>query len=127
MLLVPGWERLKGLPLPEIVAHQWAITTNTLLDDLEQLDSDRVHVVDYSDFVASPRSEMERLASRAGLSWDRPLATLPLSKTTVSKPDPDKWRRIESAINAVWPIVEQADARAREFLELRRSSTRAAA
>jgi len=124
MILVPGWQRLRGLPLPEIVAHQWAITTNVLLDDLEQLDAERVHVVDYDAFVASPRAEMERLADRVDLSWDRALPTLRLSKTTVSQPDPHKWRRIESAIEAIWPIVEQADIRAREFLEQRLSSAR---
>jgi hypothetical protein len=124
MVLVPGWQRLRSLPLPEIVAHQWAITTNMLLDDLEQLDTERVHVVDYGAFVASPRAEMERLADRVGLSWDRALPMLPLSKTTVSQPDPQKWRRIEPAIEAIWPIVEQADIRAKEFLEQRLSSAR---
>ena len=127
MVLVPGWQRLRGLPLPEIVAHQWAITTNVLLDDLKQLDAERVHVVDYSAIVASPQAEMERLADRVGLSWDRPLTTLRRSKTTVSPPDPNKWRRIEPAIEAIWPIVEQANARAKEFLEQRLSSERAAA
>jgi hypothetical protein len=127
MVLVPGWQRLRGLPLPEIVAHQWAITTNVLLDDLKQLDAERVHVVDYSAIVASPQAEMERLADRVGLSWDRPLTTLRRSKTTVSPPDPNKWRRIEPAIEAIWPIVEQANARAKEFLGQRLSSERAAA
>jgi hypothetical protein len=127
LLLVPGWQRLKGMPLPEIVAHQWVITTNVLLDDLEQLDPQRVHVIDYSALVASPRAQMEQLASGLGLTWDRPLTSLRLSKTTVSAPDPDKWRRIEPAIEAIWPIVEQADARATKFLEQRLSATRAAA
>jgi hypothetical protein len=35
---------------------------------------------------------------------------------TVSRPDPDKWRRLEPLIDPVLPIVEAADARAREFL-----------
>jgi hypothetical protein len=128
MLLVPGWQGLNGMQLPEIVAHQWAITTDTLISDLEKLDANRTHVVDYATLLASPQQEIERLAAAVGLSWDRALGdTLPLSKTTVSKPNRDKWRRIEPVINSIWPIVERADARARGFLERKRNRTPAAA
>jgi hypothetical protein len=120
LLLIPGWQRLNGMQLPEAVAHQWAITTETMLDDLERIDPARVQVVDYSTFLRSPQPEIERLARGAGLSWDRSLgATLPLSKTTVSAPDPDKWRRIAQVVEGVWPIVEKADRRARDFLQSR--------
>jgi hypothetical protein len=37
LLLVPGWEELKGLALPAIVARQWATTTDILIDDLNDL------------------------------------------------------------------------------------------
>lgn len=124
MLLVPGWQRLNGLQLPQVVAHQWAITTETLLSDLEQLDPDRVHAVEYRSFLTSPQVEMERLAKAVGLSWDRQLGqTLPLSKTTVSQPNAEKWKRIEPVIEAIWPIVEKADRRARQFLERRHAPT----
>ena len=39
-----------------------------------------------------------------------------MSKVTVSRPDPDKWRRLEREIEAVMPIVEAAEIRARAFL-----------
>ncbi|MEA3064694.1 MAG: hypothetical protein QOJ27_1140 [Sphingomonadales bacterium] len=118
LLLVPGWEALKGRSLPEIVAHQWAATTKVLLDDLEALPRQRVRALAYDRFLASPKAEVERLAASLGLGWDRGLGpALPLSVTTVSAPRPAKWRAREGAIEAVRPIVEQADARARAFLE----------
>ena len=121
LLLVPGWRKLRGLQLPQIVAHQWAITTEQLLNDLEQLPSGRIHAVDYSALVAAPQAEIEQLAGMLDLDWDRQLSsTLPLSKMTVSKPQPDKWRRIEPMINAIWPIVDKADKRARSFLQQHR-------
>ena len=73
LLLVPGWQRLNGLRIPQVAAHQWAITTETLLNDLEQLDPARVVVADYRSFLSSPQSEIERLAEAVGLSWDRQL------------------------------------------------------
>ncbi|MGN6849366.1 MAG: sulfotransferase [Sphingomicrobium sp.] len=117
LLLVPGWPRLNGMQMPALVAHQWAITTETMLDDLERIDPARVEVIDYSTFLASPQAEIERIARGVGLSWDRSLGNaLPYSKATVSAPDPDKWRRIAQIIEGVWPIIENTDRRAREFL-----------
>ena len=128
LLLVPGWQKLKRMQLPEIVAHQWAITTEILLDDLEKLQGDRVQAIDYGRLVDSPQSEIERISAGLGLGWDRQLGdTLPLSKTTVSKPDREKWRQLEPVIQSVWPIVEKADARARRFLAERSITTQAAA
>ena len=118
LLLVPGWRELVGGPLPEIVARQWATTTSILLDDLEQLPSERVQVISHGDFTAAPQPSIEALASSLDLGWDREFGeSLPLSSMNVSKPDPDKWRRLESLIDPILPIVEEADARAREFLD----------
>ena len=118
LLLVPGWQELIGQPLPVVVARQWAITTDLLLDDLEGLPRDRLTAVDHGAFLSGPQSTMESLAGALGLGWDRPLGSaLPLSRTTLSPPAADKWRRHEQAIDAIWPIVERADTRARTFLE----------
>lgn len=118
MLLVPGWRALSGRPIPEIAAHQWAITTSQMLDDFEALPSGKVRSVEYGGFVAEPRGTMERMAASLDLSWDRALEDgLPLSKTTVSRPGAEKWRRFESQIEAVMPIVAEADARAQAFLD----------
>ncbi len=128
LLLVPGWQRLKRMQLPEIVAHQWAIATEVLLDDLSRIEEGRIQAIDYGSFLDSPQAEMVRIAAGLGLGWDRQLGdTLPLSKTTVSQPDRQKWRRLEQVIQSVWPIVENADARARQFLAERQVTIRAAA
>ena len=120
LLLVPGWRELIGKPLPEIVAHQWQATTETLLDDLEDLPRDRVESGSYADLLADPQGEVERLAGRLGLGWDRTIGpNLPLSKVTVSPPRSDKWRRLEPMIEAVMSIVAKADERARAFLAAR--------
>ena len=125
MLLVPGWRELKGLPLPEIAAQQWKTTVETLLDDLSTIPADRVRSVDYDEFVASPERVITDLAASLDLAWDRPLGTsLPMSKTTVSRPSRDKWRRIESVIQSVWPIVEDTDKRTRAFVEATKATSR---
>ncbi|MBA3669668.1 MAG: sulfotransferase [Sphingomonas sp.] len=120
MLLVPGWRELIGQPLPVIVARQWAMTTQILLDDLEALAAERVHAVTYQALIDGPQAQMQRLTANLGLDWDRTLgSTLPLSKVTVSPPQAGKWRRLEREIEALIPIVAAADARARDFASTR--------
>ena len=118
LLLVPGWQQLVGRSLPEIVARQWATTTDILIDDLKTLPKPRLRVLSYESLRQSPQAVVEQLATSLGLQWDRQLdRELPLSKTTVSPPRPDKWRRLEAVVEAVLPIVAPAEARARDFID----------
>lgn len=118
LLLTPGWRDLSGRDLPEIVARQWAATTDFLLGDLSALPAERVIGADYGQVLADPQGTLLKLTAALGLEWDMVLpAELPYSKTTYSRPAPDKWRRLEAQVESVWPIVEAADSRARAFLE----------
>ena len=125
LLLIPGWQRLVGQPLERIVAQQWATTTEVLIDDLSRLPEGRVRGIVFDEFVDAPQAVMRSLAESLGLPWDRCLGPqLPLSKTTVSRPGKEKWRVIEPVIDAVWPLVEKADAKARAFVESLRQADR---
>ena len=118
LLLVPGWRGLSGRRLEEIVAAQWATTTDLLVGDLEALPAKRVTVLDYDDLIARPQEEMERLTRSLGLEWDQQLGeTLPRSRYTASPPAKDKWKRLAPVIEAMLPVVETADQRARAFLK----------
>ncbi len=120
LLLVPGWRALDGKSLPEVVAHQWSITTETILTDLDALPADRVHVIDHAEFLADPQGSVSSFCDLVGLGWDQQLgARLPLSKTTVTEPSDDKWRANADAIERIWPIVADADERARAFVAKR--------
>ena len=120
LLLVPGWRGFGTLPLAEIVARQWAAATDILLDDLASLPPERVRAIAYDALVGAPQAAVTRLCASLELAWDRSLdGPLPLSQTTVSPPDPEKWRANEAALEAVWPIVSAAAARARAFCDER--------
>jgi hypothetical protein len=115
---VPGWRELIGRGLPEVVAHQWATTTNLLIDDLEELPRERLRAIHHGDLIASPQSSIEALARSLDLAWDRKLGgELPPSAMTLSRPNPEKWRRLEALIEPVMPVVEASDARARAFAQ----------
>ena len=116
-LLVPGWRDLVGRPLEDIVAAQWERTSQVLLDDLGALDSSQWIATDYARLLADPQAEVARLCAWAGLDWDRPLgAQLPLSRSTTSQPDPDKWRRHAQLIEPRLPALQPTEARIAKVL-----------
>jgi hypothetical protein len=107
---------LNGLPLNQIVAAQWRTTTKLLLDELQALPPERVSVANYDTLCREPEAEIRRLCQAVDFGWDRQLSNdLPLSRYTVSKPDPDKWRRHEADIEAVMASIQDQVDRAEAF------------
>lgn len=116
LLLPPGWQALKGKPLPEVGAYQWATTNRTIMDDLEQIPADRRHVVRYSDFLADPAAVIRGVCGFAGLEFDPALAErtggdLPPSRHTLTPPEAGKWKKnaaeIEPLIPGLAPLIER--------------------
>ena len=116
LLLVPGWRELSGKPIEDIVARQWATTLDILLDDLDTIPPDRLVGIRYDDFLARPQDEIVRLCSRLDLEWDTKLDTLPLSRHTLTPPDPDKWRKHEASLARIMPTIAATMARAEHYL-----------
>jgi uncharacterized protein (TIGR03032 family) len=115
LLLVPGWRDLVDRPLPEIVARQWAITTEVLLDDLAELDPDRWCVASYDRLVADTNAEIAQLASFLDFVVDVDLSgPLPESRHTLDSPNPEKWRRNAAEIEPLLVEIDRAAARARD-------------
>ncbi|MGV8941820.1 MAG: sulfotransferase [Lysobacter sp.] len=117
-LLTPGWRESIGQPLPEVVASQWEAVTQVLLDDLDELDRADWIAVDHGRFLADPQAEVKRVCDWAGWKWGRVLdRELPLSRYTLSPPDPDKWRRhadgIAGPLSRMQYLVERATHMAR--------------
>ena len=116
-LLVPGWRDLVGLPLVAIAAEQWRRTQQTLLDDFQAIPESRVYGIAYRDFLADPARHVAEICAFADIGWDRALpANLPLSRHTVSRPEPDKWRRHEDMMAPYLPALSDSDERARAFV-----------
>ena len=105
LLLVPGWQRVNGRPLEEIVAYQWGRAMHVMLDDLEMLPADAWRSVRYESLVAAPRAVVDALCAWLEIGWDAPLDRLPLSRYTISRPESGKWMRNRAAIERVMPLV----------------------
>ena len=111
LLLPPGWQFLRGMPLEAVAAWQWRSANQTALDDLSQLPQDDWTHVNYHDFLADPTATVQRLCAFAGVPFDaalqaRAAGQLPLSRLTHTAPAQDKWRRNEDAVLRVLPSLE---------------------
>ena len=87
-----------------------------MLDDMERLAADRIIKVRYETLIARPEAELKRVCVESGIAEINNLQELPLSKHTLTKPDPDKWKRHAAAIEDVWPLVAEQAARAAKFI-----------
>ena len=122
LLLVPGWQRMSGRPLEEVVAYQWACATYVMLKDLEDVPEADWLPIRYEDLVADPARQVDGLCQWLDVEWDEPLHKLPLSRFTLSAPSEDKWRQNEAAILRVMPLVQQIQAQVDALLARRASA-----
>jgi LPS sulfotransferase NodH len=118
LLLPPGYERLQGKPLEEVVAYQWRVANETILDDLEAVPRERWTSARYEDLVADPRAEVVKLLAFMGVVMDSRLEEylgrpLPLSRYTQSAPDPEKWKQNDKEIQRVMPSLAAVSERMR--------------
>jgi len=111
LLLPPGWEEMRGRPLEDLAAFQWNATNSTVLDDLAELPPDRWATVEYGSLIAEPETTIRRLCRFTEIDFDAALAErvgrpLPAAKHTLTPAHPQKWKRNESAIERVLPVIE---------------------
>ena len=103
-LLPPGWRGMVGKSLAEIAAFQWSAANAIVLDELERLDADRWTTVSYGQLLENPTATLTALAEFAGVSGPAStvsIESMPLSRTTLSPPHPDKWKRREADIEGL--------------------------
>jgi uncharacterized protein (TIGR03032 family) len=119
LALTPEWRKLRGAALPEIVADQWSKVQTTLLNDLQRLPPERVCAIDYAGLIEDAAAALAAVTEFAQIDLDQPPTPLPHSSTTLTPPDPEKWRRHEEALAPVLARTEPVAARARDLLARR--------
>ncbi len=112
LLLPPGWKALAGKPMAEVVAHQWRMTNQAILDDLSGLPPERWRTLDYASLVGDAPGVLRRTAEFIGMPAAAktplsPSGQLPLSRYTLTAPATGKWRRHETALAG--PLASLAD------------------
>ncbi len=112
----PGWRAVMDRPLEEVCAWSWARHVETAAAALEAVPAGRKCVLRYEELLDDPAAAAGQLAEFAGLArtpaLEQFLAERPLSRTTVSAPEKDKWRRkhgalIERVVPTIAPVMQR--------------------
>jgi hypothetical protein len=123
-LLIPGWQELIGKPLAEIVAAQWRITHEIILQDLAGVPESDWELIAYETLLGDTAGEIERLCRFCEVPFGphmRTLVTQPLrhSRYTLTMPDTEKWRANAAELDVALPLVADVGEHLAEILALR--------
>ena len=119
-LLPEGWRDLRGKSLFDIAAFQWSRSNARILDDLADVEPARRRAMSYEQLLEDAPAALAQVAEFAGVASDQTgHRDLPLSRTTVSPPALDKWRRVEGEVTAladtIDPIEERIESAVRQW------------
>ncbi|NKI36513.1 hypothetical protein HFP89_15185 [Wenzhouxiangella sp. XN79A] len=119
LLLIPGWRDLPVDDVAMMAARQWQVAHEAILDALDGgAFADAVPVV-YESLIEQPEATLSALCDRLGLTPPPFDGQLPLSRHTLDRPAPDKWKRNAEALERVLPLVEPTRARIEGWLARR--------
>jgi hypothetical protein len=121
-LLPPRWEALQNVPVPAIAAAQWRIANEAIMDGLRDVDIGRWHFVDYDQLIDDTITQVVRLCEFACINAEDVLegaivGGFPLSKSALSPPRRDKWKRHQKAVNEILPSLNDIMERIQQFRE----------
>lgn len=116
LLLTPGWRALAGHSLAEIVAFQWRVANESILQALATLPRERWRVLDYHTLTRDAPGVFARACNFMQLADVGKLAQqlpqrLPYSRHTLTPPAPDKWRRHAHELAPVLPALKEIEVR----------------
>lgn len=118
-LLPPGWRDMRGKSIAEIAAFQWSASNRIIVDALATLPANRYSTVSYHDLVENPQTALQRICKLAGIEAEHlriQSADLVLSRTTLTPPHVDKWKKYEQAIEALMPTVSPIEKHIEKFV-----------
>jgi len=115
-LLPPDWREMAQRPIEEIAAFQWRSVNECILEDLGNVPSGSWRAVSYNDLVRRPRETLLRLCDFIGLQPDAHFEKilsepLRLSSSSLTPPDPEKWRRHSAALEKLLPSLNDTSLR----------------
>jgi hypothetical protein len=108
-LLPDGWQQMRGKSLTEIAAFQWEQSNTIIYRNLNSLEKSRWISISYQALIDNRQNELTRLFNFVGLDLQTlptQNAMLPLSRSTLSAPDKDKWRKHEKQIIELLPHLQ---------------------
>lgn len=105
-----GWTKVLETSVEEICAWSWCQHVLTVEEQLRDIPARQQLLLKYEDLNERPAEAASRLAAFCGFTLGATVEEFikhrPLSRTTVSPPEPDKWQRLHGPqIDRVMPMI----------------------
>ncbi len=96
-LLPQGWQTMIGKTLPEIACFQWCESNRIIQQELGKIES---HQLSFDDLTNNTQETLEKTLQFINPDAETENLNFQLtpSKTTLTTPDPEKWRKYEGEI-----------------------------
>lgn len=118
LLLISGWRKLVEDDIPFTAAAQWETVHATMMNDLQEVNSDDLMSVRYETLIENPQKTIESICDFVNITWDKKIdQNLPLSQYTLSKPNPDKWKRNKESLERVLPLIAKTQKETELFIK----------
>lgn len=81
-VLVPNWQDLIGLPIPEVAGNQWFTISEQIIFDLKQLPESSWLAVGYEELLLETETAINKITSAFGLTWQGSITKIPITHAT---------------------------------------------
>ncbi|ABW33303.1 conserved hypothetical protein (plasmid) [Acaryochloris marina MBIC11017] len=107
----PNWQSQVKHSIEEICAWSWVEHNRVVLEEFEREKSSNYMRIRYENFIENPRTVLEAISKNTGLTISADcinyLNSNPHSRTTISPPQKDKWRKkYPNKIRRITPYIE---------------------
>jgi len=118
-LLPGGWRDMQGKSLAEIAAFQWQSSHYAIMEGLADMPKNRWAPVDFADLINNRTDMINALGTTLNFPKVAPellAVPLPMSRSTISPPSPDKWKRHAKEIDDLRPFLVETQEKIDIFL-----------
>lgn len=109
-VLPPGYQDYISKSLEELCAFQWMQSIDYILNDLQAIDKERQLIINYEDLVEKTPELLKGICNFAELDFTKDLQKLATKPPEVnyldSRPNKDKWKKNQTAIERIEPMIE---------------------
>ncbi|MBI1858690.1 MAG: sulfotransferase [Candidatus Melainabacteria bacterium] len=110
-VLPPGWENYIDKTLEEVCAFQWISSNKAAIEGLSDIEETRKYAISYEELTQSTPNIIKKVCDFIDIPYEKGIKRFAEKPPIVStpkkdKPKEDKWKKNETLLKNVYPMIE---------------------